>query len=45
MVCTEPNYLIFEGVGGNTIQFAFTCEKVIAIDIDPNKIEMARYNC
>ncbi|UJR35782.1 hypothetical protein I4U23_028530 [Adineta vaga] len=34
----------FCGVGGNTIQFAFTCEKVIAIDIDPKKIEMAKQN-
>lgn len=25
----------FAGVGGNTIQFALTCERVIAIDIDP----------
>jgi len=34
----------FCGVGGNAIQFAFTCERVIAIDIDPNKIELARHN-
>ncbi|XP_070490188.1 trimethylguanosine synthase [Chironomus tepperi] len=34
----------FCGVGGNCIQFAKTCEKVIAIDIDPKKIEMARHN-
>jgi len=34
----------FCGVGGNTIQFAFTCERVIAIDIDPKKIEMAKQN-
>lgn len=27
----------FCGVGGNAIQFAFTCERVIAIDIDPQK--------
>ena len=25
-------------------QFAFTCERVIAIDIDPNKIDQARHN-
>jgi tRNA G37 N-methylase Trm5 len=31
-------------VGGNAIQFAFTCERVIAIDIDPYKIELARKN-
>ncbi|KAK0163189.1 hypothetical protein PV327_006897 [Microctonus hyperodae] len=34
----------FCGAGGNSIQFAFTCERVIAIDIDPNKIEIARNN-
>lgn len=34
----------FCGAGGNTIQFAKTCHKVIAIDIDPKKIEMAKHN-
>ena len=34
----------FCGVGGNAIQFAFTCERVIAIDIDPIKIEYAKHN-
>ncbi|XP_031825891.1 trimethylguanosine synthase 1 isoform X2 [Nomia melanderi] len=34
----------FCGVGGNAIQFAFTCERVLAIDIDPVKIEFARNN-
>ncbi|CAF4230010.1 unnamed protein product [Didymodactylos carnosus] len=34
----------FCGVGGNAIQFAFTCEKVIAIDIDQKKIECAKQN-
>ncbi|XP_043502074.1 trimethylguanosine synthase [Polistes fuscatus] len=34
----------FCGAGGNAIQFAFTCERVIAIDIDPTKIELARNN-
>ncbi|TIC02298.1 S-adenosyl-L-methionine-dependent methyltransferase [Wallemia mellicola] len=34
----------FCGVGGNAIAFAFTCEKVIAIDIDPIKIELAKHN-
>ncbi|KAL5241731.1 hypothetical protein ACI65C_009141 [Semiaphis heraclei] len=34
----------FCGAGGNVIQFAKTCELVIAIDIDPKKIEMARHN-
>lgn len=32
------------GAGGNTIQFAFTCERVIAIDIDPQKIKLAKHN-
>ena len=34
----------FCGVGGNAIQFAKTCSRVIAIDIDSKKIEMARHN-
>ncbi|XP_049818320.1 trimethylguanosine synthase isoform X2 [Aethina tumida] len=34
----------FCGAGGNTIQFAKTCNRVIAIDIDPKKIEMAKNN-
>ncbi|XP_055852030.1 trimethylguanosine synthase [Episyrphus balteatus] len=34
----------FCGSGGNSIQFAFTCRKVIAIDIDPEKIKNARHN-
>ena len=34
----------FCGAGGNAIQLAFTCEFVIAIDIDPKKIEMAKHN-
>ena len=34
----------FCGVGGNTIQFAKTCQKVIAIDIDPKKIQAAKNN-
>lgn len=34
----------FCGSGGNTIQFAYTCERVIAIDIDPIKIMNARHN-
>ena len=34
----------FCGVGGNAIQFAFTCERVIAIDIDPLKIALAQHN-
>lgn len=34
----------FCGVGGNTIQFALTGKTVIAIDIDPVKIDLARNN-
>lgn len=34
----------FCGVGGNTIQFALTCERVIAIDIDPVRLACARHN-
>ncbi|CAH2257418.1 jg15807 [Pararge aegeria aegeria] len=34
----------FCGAGGNTIQFAQTSKKVIAIDIDPVKLEMAKHN-
>ena len=34
----------FCGMGGNSIQFAFTCERVIAIDIDPVKLHCARHN-
>ncbi|CAA0822133.1 S-adenosyl-L-methionine-dependent methyltransferases superfamily protein [Striga hermonthica] len=34
----------FTGVGGNAIQFAQRSKNVVAIDIDPNKIDYARYN-
>ncbi|CAL8101186.1 unnamed protein product [Orchesella dallaii] len=34
----------FCGCGGNTIQFAKRCGKVIAIDIDPQKIEYCKHN-
>ncbi|XP_039284575.1 trimethylguanosine synthase isoform X2 [Nilaparvata lugens] len=34
----------FCGAGGNTIQLALTCERVIAIDIDPAKVALARHN-
>ena len=34
----------FCGAGGNAIQFAKTCSRVIAIDIDCKKVEMARHN-
>ncbi|CAL1396053.1 unnamed protein product [Linum trigynum] len=34
----------FTGVGGNAIQFAQWCQHVIAIDIDPKKIDYAHHN-
>ncbi|XP_030470877.1 uncharacterized protein LOC115689049 isoform X1 [Syzygium oleosum] len=34
----------FAGVGGNAIQFAILCHHVVAIDIDPQKIELAFHN-
>nr|XP_043617293.1 uncharacterized protein LOC122589115 [Erigeron canadensis] len=34
----------FTGVGGNAIRFASKSTHVIAIDIDPNKIEYAQHN-
>ncbi|KAL9263325.1 Trimethylguanosine synthase-like protein [Drosera capensis] len=34
----------FAGVGGNAIQFARKNKHIIAIDIDPQKIEYARHN-
>ncbi|XP_042205755.1 uncharacterized protein LOC121854998 [Homarus americanus] len=34
----------FCGAGGNAIQLAKTCNHVIAIDIDPAKIDLARHN-
>ncbi|KAG9323037.1 hypothetical protein KVV02_001692 [Mortierella alpina] len=34
----------FCGVGGNSIQFALTCHRVIAIDIDPVRLECAKNN-
>ncbi|KAJ2655953.1 Trimethylguanosine synthase [Coemansia sp. RSA 1200] len=34
----------FCGVGGNTIKLAEWCEHVIAIEIDPQRLEMARNN-
>ncbi|KAK7489072.1 hypothetical protein BaRGS_00019733 [Batillaria attramentaria] len=34
----------FCGAGGNAIQFAFKCERVIAIDIDPEKLRLAKNN-
>ncbi|NWI35585.1 TGS1 synthase, partial [Picathartes gymnocephalus] len=34
----------FCGVGGNAIQFALTSKRVIAIDIDPEKLRLAQHN-
>ena len=34
----------FCGVGGNTIAFAKTCERVIAIDNDETRLRLARHN-
>lgn len=31
-------------MGGNAIQFAFTCARVIAIDIDASRLALARHN-
>lgn len=32
------------GAGGNAIQFALICQRVIAIEIDPIRIQIARHN-
>ncbi|KAG5230890.1 trimethylguanosine synthase [Salix suchowensis] len=43
--CTGDTVIdCFTGVGGNTIQFAQRCKHVIAIDIDPKKIDYAFHN-
>ncbi|KMZ74735.1 Trimethylguanosine synthase [Zostera marina] len=46
--CEESSNLVvidcFAGVGGNAIQFAKTCDRVIAIEIDPVRVEHARNN-
>ncbi|XP_052203859.1 uncharacterized protein LOC127809167 [Diospyros lotus] len=34
----------FAGVGGNAIQFAKMCHHVVAIDVDPKKVELAFNN-
>lgn len=34
----------FTGIGGNAIQFARMGHQVVAVDIDPDKIEYARHN-
>ncbi|XP_037644358.1 trimethylguanosine synthase [Sebastes umbrosus] len=43
-----PDYQLvidaFSGVGGNAIQFALAGKRVLAIDIDPVKLDLARHN-
>ncbi|BFF89283.1 trimethylguanosine synthase [Drosophila madeirensis] len=34
----------FCGCGGNAIQFALTCARVVAVDIDAEKLAMAKHN-
>ncbi|XP_062284611.1 trimethylguanosine synthase isoform X1 [Scomber scombrus] len=34
----------FCGVGGNSIQFALTGKRVLAVDIDPIRLDLARHN-
>lgn len=34
----------FAGVGGNAIQFAMTCDRVIAVELCPHRLEIARHN-
>lgn len=34
----------YAGVGGNTIQFAMQCAHVVAIEIDPTRLEILRHN-
>lgn len=34
----------FAGVGGNAIQFALTCDRVIAVELCPHRLELARHN-
>ena len=34
----------FAGVGGNAIQFAHTCERVIAVDLDLPRLRLAQHN-
>ncbi|KAG8195939.1 hypothetical protein JTE90_001170 [Oedothorax gibbosus] len=42
--CCDVIVDAFCGAGGNSIQFASQCCHVIAIDIDPKKIELAKHN-
>ncbi|OMH79195.1 Trimethylguanosine synthase [Zancudomyces culisetae] len=47
MGCQEREQIAIDafcGAGGNTIQFAKYFKRVVAIDIDPLKIQMAKYN-
>jgi len=32
------------GIGGDTIELARVCRKVVAVDVDPQKVAMARHN-
>ncbi len=34
----------FAGVGGNAIQFALTCDRVIAVELCAQRLETARHN-
>ena len=34
----------FAGVGGNAIQFALTCDRVIAVELCPHRLQLARHN-
>lgn len=34
----------FAGVGGNAIQFAMTCDRVIAVELCQHRLELARHN-
>lgn len=34
----------FAGVGGNAIQFALTCDRVIAVELCAQRLEIARHN-
>lgn len=35
---------LFAGAGGNAIQFAMTCAKVIAVEVDEVKLKLAKWN-
>jgi len=34
----------FAGVGGNAIQFALTCDRVIAVELFAQRLELAKHN-